>query len=746
MAQKQLASLNDFSKGVNTDASPLNYPAGFAREMENFFPASDGSMAKRLPLKGKDFQSRTQADPSDIYDIVTVTTTLEEAGVPQPLVLTLGSDAGELKLWVETWRIPPGSTLTYNLTISTSASIISRAVAGEIKINVASLGGLVVFSVYDKIGYIETGTKQPGVNLDGVQTRDLLGAPFTNGISSVDQDYTLGTDVFVEPVYLYSLYNGGWPAEYVEQYLVFSGGDLPALNKIWFAGKDLEGDAFDPVLLNNIRFGNNQSPQGHNIITPFVRGLDRVTTEGRSWETFLEWVDKIPSYIKPAFFDSPLTGDFTAVSASALSSWQGRFFYSFKTNGFTTALNSRLITSMDSYIFFSQIADATDRVLKCYGDNDPTAEFNKDSLQSDGGYIVLPNTGTIRQLISTRDALFVLAEKGIWAVTAYDNGQFTSTNYKADKITNKVPYGGKTAVVVGDVVYVPTLHDILAILPDQQSIRYSEKSILNGRAMMLHNRIDWEDLVSEPHGVYDEYAGTVKWCQSYTGNTFEICLNTDTGALYTNQYNIQCDKVFGYSLSNKEGKDSLGVVGAERSKTSTAFNVVIDSAADGDAVIKLYYQGADIGVFDDVDFFGMSVTPTTTEDPYVCTWESGELSQMTGRFQVDNITTHMQRTETGFEDVDGDWVLQNTSSLLVGGWWDFSDDVDFGKSIPEQEVYKLKREWFPDSLDDVYGQYIISSDIRPRGRGRGLTLSLVNNEDDKDCIVHGFSMSIRQGG
>lgn len=87
-------------------------------------------------------------------------------------------------------------------------------------------------------------------------------------------------------------------------------------------------------------------------------------------------------------------------------------------------------------IFFSQIIENRDTTQfgKCFQKNDPTSEDFFELLASDGGTIVIQNADTIYKLWPTQNALLVFAGNGIWAITGNQGIGFTATDYAIQRL------------------------------------------------------------------------------------------------------------------------------------------------------------------------------------------------------------------------------------------------------------------------------------------------------------------------
>lgn len=92
--------------------------------------------------------------------------------------------------------------------------------------------------------------------------------------------------------------------------------------------------------------------------------------------------------------------------------------------------------SASNKLFFSQIIESSDQYGKCYQVNDPSSEDFTDLLPSDGGFISIPDIGTVKRMFSYQNSLLVFASNGVWQVSGSSNGSFLATDYTVRKLSS----------------------------------------------------------------------------------------------------------------------------------------------------------------------------------------------------------------------------------------------------------------------------------------------------------------------
>lgn len=106
------------------------------------------------------------------------------------------------------------------------------------------------------------------------------------------------------------------------------------------------------------------------------------------------------------------------------ASYAGRVWYA----GLNSAKNG-------SKILFSKVIENKDDFGKCYQMASPTAEDSAGVVDADGGYIVIPEISDIKALFTSGSILYVLASNGVWAIGGVDQ-VFKATEYYVSKISN----------------------------------------------------------------------------------------------------------------------------------------------------------------------------------------------------------------------------------------------------------------------------------------------------------------------
>jgi hypothetical protein len=211
--------------------------------------------------------------------------------------------------------------------------------------------------------------------------------------------------------------------------------------------------------------------------------------------------------------------------------------------GVVTAFAGRLFYGgcpdirLSDRLYYSKVIEDDSDFGRCYQEADPTSEFISDPLPTDGGYITVPNMGTLRALLPYGNALLVFASEGVWVVGPGESGLFSATGYSVRKVTDAGCIAPQSVIVADNTPLYWSTSGIYVIMEDSNSgfltaqnvtqatlnslyhsIRYAEKrrvkagyDAVRKRAFFLYNSrlVDVPDGTAHLTGEADDFSTSV---------------------------------------------------------------------------------------------------------------------------------------------------------------------------------------------------------------------------------------------
>jgi hypothetical protein len=507
-------------------------------------------------------------------------------------------------------------------------------------------------------------------------------------------------------------------------------------------GTNKDGDPdFQASRINLQGVTTTPAPKGHFIIDAFKRNKSRRSQARTSFSQEDEEQGNI----------------------SVVTTFANRVFYS----GISSNILGKQEESPDytGCVFFSRNITNLKDLNECYQQADPTAEDDNVLVTTDGGFIKIAEASNIVEMVTVRSNLVVFAENGVWAISGKD-GVFTATDYSINQITNVGCSSADSIVVAEDLVYFWSDGGIYVLSSDQISGELNAQNITETTIQSFYN--DISDVGrSFAKGKFDSVNRKISWLYNndddYDGVSFRHSYNKE----------LVFDTVLGAFYPRSIGTSSEGrqVAAFMETESFVIVNDIQDVVVNGEPVVV---NGEQVVVATAQPSKGETVTkyltlsPTGSLDTYQFTFASyenvdfldwGETDSpahlVTGyelggdtqrNKQVVYMTAHFNRTEKGFDEVDGELEADFPSGCKVQAQWDFSNSVTSGKWGKEFQAYRLNRNYIPsgDTDDFDYGYSVISTKTKVRGSGRAVSFK-INTESGKDCQLLGWGLSLSGG-
>lgn len=485
---------NNFSAGVITEASGLNFPPNSCSDAENCVFDNTGPVYRRPPI---DFENNYTTHTASRADSVVTSYVWKSVSGNAALTLYVKQIGATLYFYRGiAGAISPGLLAgTINLATYVPSAGPSAAL-NECEFS-SGLGYLFVTHPTLEPFYVsfnETTEALTATQIT-VQLRDHFG--LTEAVAVDNRPNTL-TDT-----HNYNLRNQGWFT--TSRITAFEAAvtDYPSNADVWWLYKDTD-DQFDVTMVSHIEPGTTQASKGHYVLNAFNQ--DRATASGIGGISTVT-----TSYFRPnvsAFFAGRLF-----YGGVSYPGWEGR-------------------------ILFSQIVVDTAQLGKCYQEADPTSQQNFDLTASDGGYFSIPNCGSIHNLIAVNNFLVVFATNGVWAISGsgIEEG-FTANSYKVQQIGLVGSISSKSFVDVRGLPMFWSLEGIYAVSFTQQG-GLEVQNISNLKIRSLYLDIPLQSRLYA-RGYFNPAEEEIQWLyKSEEGGSLTeiyefdriLCFNTKTGA------------------------------------------------------------------------------------------------------------------------------------------------------------------------------------------------------------------------
>lgn len=470
------------------------------------------------------------------------------------------------------------------------------------------------------------------------------------------------------------------------------------------------------------------APKGYFIID----ALDRATSRQEAYEELLKREGAFDEI--PAFPTDQSTG-----GAKAITEYGGRLWYA----GFEDATESS--TRLGSFLLYSQISRDRNAIARCYQNGDPTDKKEPEILATDGGSISIDGAYNIKKLEVLGTTLLVFAENGVWAVSGGSGDYFSPTSQRIERISTKGCISANSVVVDNLMCMYWSEDGIYAIQYEQQG-RLGVNSVTRLRIQKYINNIS-PKRKSEVYGAYDGSLGQAVWV--IPGETryddtevlrFHVQRVAFTKDVFRTNSEYRLDgfiKVPPFSYAKKiptdpEGNPLPSIEEGVYSQFSTVAIGVKDNIASR-SITRSFF----VGSFSQEEFLDWE---TDDARAFILT---GAITgnDLARRKQVPYLTTHFRKTETYMDPVTQEPAPQ--SGCMMGAQWDWATSAVSGKWSEPQQVYRLRRAYFPSGLGFGIqgGVSTVVTRNKVRGRGRSIAFKFTT-EPKKDCQLLGWNFQM----
>lgn len=502
---------NSFVKGLITEATGLNFPEQAVTSTDNCVFDEQGTVRRR---KGIDFEIGYELRDGTREDRVVTSYRWDAAagdGDNSLIVLQVGAT---LSFYL-TDQGPVSDNLVDSISLDSFATDTVELIRQNECQFAAGKGYLFVSNPFMESIYVtyDPDTEQASATQIDITIRDFEGVE--DGLAIDERPATLSDE------HEYNLHNQGWDTHVLAQ----SGGDPAGFPlDLWDNDRtDFPANA-DTVWIHTVAGGFNPSSE------PLK---DRVTTPAPKGHFVLNYYDQDRNSLTPLDTDRSWTGLDGSSSGSARAStiefFAGRVWYAgVKGSGYSNK------------ILFSQIIERDSQVGQCYQVNDPTSEDLFDLLASDGGVILIPDTGTIVKLFAFEDSILVFATNGVWRITGSEGVGFRANDFSVIKVSSIPCLTASSFVSISGVPSFWNGEGIYTMNVDQALGTTSVVSITDTTIRDLFEEIPYENR-KYARGIFNRRTRVVTWIyRSSVANTLverysfdrALHLNTISNAFY----------------------------------------------------------------------------------------------------------------------------------------------------------------------------------------------------------------------
>ncbi len=658
--QVQEQIVNNFVRGLFTEATTLNFPEGAATETFDCIFDRTGLVTRR---KGIDYEASYVQNTELRDDANIVGFRWENVGGAPGTIFFVYQIGRYLVFYDE----DPDNALSNGIKsfeVDLNTYKVDTADPKSSRCQFASFDGVLfvanqsidpIFIEYDSVGDSLTTTAIT------IQTRDLEGY----GEAGVETDERPGT---LTREHHYNLLNQGWyadaPAAFVEALLTWdnSFADFPSNADVWWLMLTSSG-ALDPTnLRNNDLPGNTPAPRGHYILNEFDKDRETPTAASSTSST------------------GTLADETTTSRPTAIASYAGRIWYA-------GVNDQKYITNL----YYTQVIKSSSEYDKCYQINDPTSEHLSDTLATDGGVIKIPDMDKVVAMKQVGPALVIFASNGVWAVQGSEGLVFKSTDFGVTKISEVNTDSDSSFVNTERGLFWWATDGIYNASQNTQS-SFANVAIENITEQTIQTFFDAIPIQSKElaQGAYNREEKVIQWVYRSTSDS-----DID------NRYNF--DRVLNLNLIT--GAFYPWAIASVTTPPVYINSVMVSTVGDNDAFLYLSSE-QDSGT--SWDFTFADETDTTYTD-----WVSVDATGVdyTSYFVAGHT---LIGAGTHFAQPNYIWFFMNNvtnSALQVRGYYDWSDSGDSGKWNNFQEAY-LDRDNFS----------VCVSKLKFRGEGRSFQL------------------------
>ena len=700
-------AVNNFVKGLITEASELTFPEGASVDESNCDLRRDGTRRRRLNVEYESSSVLSSFTLSNSEVVATGEWTNAGGDANRDLLVL---QKGSTLYFYNKASTPYSNQLVTSLSLSSFSAGTGALTTTACQFTTIK-GMLVVTSAaMNTIRVVYNSNNTVTATAITFEVRDFE----WQGYEAAGDEYFVEKSIFnnspalaANGPRLYDAYNSGWGSINNGIATILSGQDAflthinqsgnvlqPPLTHPWFSGKDSNNVQSRAEFLK-IDAGKTLTANGRFVLNFF----NKQRTAAYNTEP-----NKL--YTMNGVSDETESSRFQTCETFA-----GRVFYA----GLNSSKNA-------GTVLFSRIVEDADELGECHQRNDPTSENLSDLFDDDGGVIEIPDAYNIQVLYAFQTALFVFAENGVWQIQGVD-GVFRATEYSVSQVSKVGILHQGTFVQADGVPFWWSKYGIHTLQADAVTGSSAQQNLTVPTIQTFWNEIT-DAQKAKVIACYDNVNKRLYWGYPNAGESVASKINNFL------ILDIPLQAFFPWKISD-ESSSTDAIVGLAYYDTY--------AQAEGDPSIVLICRDGATNKITMGHFSGVAFLDWGSAN-YTSFAETGYdfIGDAVLKKNAPFIVTYARVTETGFtgNETDG-YTAVRPSGLTVAAAWDFREDFQTA-----QEVYRLKYPLLPNSgnLNDFnYPDDVITSRIKIRGHGRSMRIRY-ESVQGKDFILLGWGM------
>lgn len=719
MPQSQAnVEIRNFSKGLVTEVNPLSGDISTAKHLENWILHTDGSIEARNEYTYRQQLTSNRGATDTFTPHVYIWENPAES--TQPLLCVFMMQQVDIYEYDEDTGIT-SHIYTYSGTDVRLPMSVTEA-SGRMVATCEGAGAS--HSNTHVLTWERTGATTFTRDFKAIMINDLFG--IDDGLDADEElpnTYSEGlfyeSDSAAEHIQVskhnYNLLNGGWNKEGLTKCIRQVNATILNITKATPMSIGLNSEN----IFSAVTAAAAMSLNGTGRI-PYGSVKLNVTRRGASRDTFMQGVG-ISSHVYTGAERNGLSPDtehanvsystaHTPTDASQSGRFiaqahEGRVFYIGREFGVTGG--DAASPDINTMLLYSQSIVDSGSMVRCHAHNDLTAIEGNAVLDTDGGFISLPNIGIVEEMKSVGNKLLIFSSTGVWEISS--DTIFKSTDYSVRQITDEAVLSIDSIVLVNGNLMYWSKSGVKTMVPDDRTGRLSEQ--------IVSVNIDtfYKTLVSANiyKAGFDKVQGIVKWLYSFDGDTEykELHFNVKLGAFITATI----------------GSGNLDAT----IEIPLAYVNVKDMSVGGDSNMELHTLNTTFTQFRTFRTNGNKAHAGMSTN--VSTFGDGSK-----RKQATFLNMYFRQTEKSVGPIG----LDDQSSCMTTVAWDFADHVDSNKFSTPFQAYRLKRVNMPtSSAPYVYGKNVVETRNKIRGSGNALDISIA--AEGSHCHLYGFTLQMQ---